>query len=526
MEKVKFHTIEQPDSDITTFVLSCNRLDVLDKTLTSFLNTKEYTTKMVIVDDSAEPGVFETLVEKYGSFCDVICFPTNRSQWWAMDFMVSYCDTPYIFYLEDDWEFLESGYLEKSKQILEKYRNIGTVDISWRTFEEEGIDSYEKELIDDMFYYKKPWKITDYHLCWYGWIGSPNLKRRDDLILLGRVEKWHNEWNIDRRFRGLGFRAVFLKGKYLQHLGDYCSRMEGKRPNDGTTPEDYYPVELQAERTWPKFNYSFLDTHWRSPWEVTMVTAMLDLQREDRNFESHYLEGIKKVLQCRNPMVVFAESKWHDWIREQRGTLPVYIYDFSLEDLENTEYFNSIQNIISTPEWQNQAEWMKTSVIKDKYYIPLTLIKNQLLEKVVNENPCHGQKFYWIDSGMCSSYGINEHIDMFNFNRLPDDKFFLTSYNYYTDTEIHGYNINKMTDLCGRKPSYVCRATLFGGKPEYIREFNKKYYEYLYKSIVRGDIGTEEAIYTIVDMLHPELVHKYEMPYGDIKLFLNTIRSR
>jgi GT2 family glycosyltransferase len=150
MNKVKIHTTEQPNSDTTTFILSCNRLQVLDETIESFLKTRDYVTKIVIVDDSAEQGVFETLVEKYGNFSDVICFPSNRSQWWAMDFMVSWCDTEYIFYLEDDWKLLQSGYLNASKQILRKYRDIGTVDISWRTFENEGIDSYDKTLIDGL----------------------------------------------------------------------------------------------------------------------------------------------------------------------------------------------------------------------------------------------------------------------------------------------------------------------------------------------------------------------------------------
>lgn len=529
MNKLLIHTIEQPESDTTTFVLSCDRLEVLDKTLKSFLETRDYITKMVIVDDSAQPGVFETLVERYGDISDVVCFPKNRSQWWAMDFMVSYCDSEYIFYLEDDWELLKPGYLNQSKEILQKYRNIGTVDISWRTFENEGFECYEKELIDNQFYWKKPWRISDYHLHWYGWIGSPNLKRRDDLILLGRVEKWHNEWNIDRRFLALGFKSVFLNGEYARHLGDNCSRMAGKRPNDGTTPEDYYPAELQADRLWPKMNYMFLDNHWRSPWGVTMVTAMLNISRGDRSFEVHYLEGMKKVLQCRNPMVVFAEEKYHNFIKEHRGTLPLVLKNLQIEDLENTDYFQSIQNIITKDEWINQAEWMKTSVIKDKYYIPLTLYKNQLLESVAKENPFGyngSYKFYWIDSGMCNSYGINEHIDIFNFNKLSEKAFFLTSFDYYTDTEIHGYNIKAMEQICGRKPNYVCRATIFGGRLEHIVQFNQKFNEYLYESLNQGNIGTEESIFTIVEMKHPELVDRFAMPYGDIKLYLNTIRSR
>ena len=526
MSKVKFHTIEQPESDTTTFILGCNRLDLLERTMKSFLDTRDYVTKMVIVDDSAEDGVFEHLVEKYGDLCDVICFPRNRSQWWAMDFMVSYCDSEYIFYLEEDWQFTQTGYLNKSKEILKKYRDIGTVDISFRTFEWEGHDTYDKELIDNSFFYKKPWQISDYHLSWYGWIGSPNLKRRDDLILLGRIEKWHNEWNIDRKFMALGFKSIFLDGVYVKHLGDYRSSMDGKRPNDGTTPEHYYPEELQKNRIWPKVDYTFLDKHWQSPWEVCMVTAFVDIGRNDRDFAEHYLEGVKKVLQCRNPMVVYAEEKHHEWILQQRKTLPIQIRKLELEDIKNLDCFSQILSITSSPEWQNQSEWMKKSIICSPYYIPLTLVKNQILQDVATSNPFPSKKFYWIDSGICSSFGITEHIDTFNFNKIPDDKFFLTSFPYDTDSEIHGYSVDKMTQLCRSKPDHVCRATLFGGTKEYIIKFNELYFDFINRSLKNGCIGTEESIFTIVDMMYPHLIHKYEMPNGDIKNYLNVIRSK
>lgn len=259
MNRLRVHSVEQPDSDITTYVLSCDRLHLLDKTLDSFLQTAKEKTKLVIVDDSANPEVFDKLVNKYGTIADIICFPENRGQWWALDFMVSYCYTDYIFYLEDDWEFISSGYLQKSRDILKKYRQIGNVDISRRTYEEHGYKTYSDILMDDEFNFKKHWRISDKHLFWVGWQGSPNLKRRDDLILLGRVEKWHNEWNIDRRFHSLGFRSVFLKDKYVNHLGDNESRMEGKRPTDATCPEDYYPKELLGNRLYPVFDYYHIE---------------------------------------------------------------------------------------------------------------------------------------------------------------------------------------------------------------------------------------------------------------------------
>ena len=93
--KIQIHTTQQPDSDTTAFFLSCNRLHLLDITFTSFLKTRDYLTKIVMVDDSGIEGVFDYLVEKYGQLADIICFPTNRGFWWAKDFMVSFCDTEY-----------------------------------------------------------------------------------------------------------------------------------------------------------------------------------------------------------------------------------------------------------------------------------------------------------------------------------------------------------------------------------------------------------------------------------------------
>jgi hypothetical protein len=528
MSKVKFHTVDQPDSYTTTIVLSFNRLDVLAKTLQSFFNTQDYVTKMVIVDDSAEPGVFEKLVEEYGDYCDVICFPRNRSQWWAMDFMVSYCDSEYIFYLEDDWELRQPGYLNKSKAILQKYREVGVVDISWRTFEFQGIDSYEKKLIDGEFFWKKPWKITDHHVAWHLWCGSPNLRRRDDLIMLGRVEKWHNEWNIDRKFTALGFKGVYLNGEYARHLGDDCSRMADRRPDDTKTPYDFLPEELKRNRRAPYINYREMDWIYEYPGDVTLVTMALDISRGDRDFEEHYIKGLDQILSVRNPLVVYADPKYHGYIRTRRKQLSIATSNnrvecrsLTLDDLDTSR----IEPIITQQEWINQSEWIKNSPLVNKYYIPLTLIKNKLLADVANENPLNSKRFYWIDSGFYNSFGVTEPIGTFDFLKITKDNFLLTSYPYYTNSEIHGYNINTMTEIIGRKPEYVCRATLFGGSKEQIQKFNDKSFELIETSLSKGVIGTEEAIFTMLEMKYPELVSRYAMPNGDIKHYLNTIRK-
>jgi hypothetical protein len=520
MSRVQIHTINQPDSDTTCFILSCNRMDELDKTLNSFLDTRDYVTKMVIVDDSAEEGVFETLVDKYGHISDVICFPRNRSQWWAMDFMVSYCDSEYIFYLEEDWELLQKGYLNQSKEILQKYRDIGTVDISWRTFEWQGIDSYEKELIDNQFYYKKYWQISDYHLGWYGWIGSPNLKRRDDLILLGRIEKWHNEWNIDRKFRALGFKGCFLKDKYAKHLGDHNSRMAGKRPDDSTVPENYFPEELKKDRIMPVLDYYFLDKHYRSPSDICLVSMLVNINRDDRNFKEHYLNSISKLLKTRHPIVLFAEEKYFEELKSIRGNSPMTLIPFSVKDIESFDFFPQIQEITQKDKWKNQAEWMKNSIISSKHYISLTLHKQKMLNSAMEKY--NSSYFYWVDAGMFSSFNVPHNINNYYFTKIPKNNFYMSAFPYNPIKEIHGYNTKGLEEQCGVIPNRVLRATIFGGSRDNIKKITKQFYQQVKTSLDLGYIGTEEAIYTILTYSDKSEIEFLLMENGDINNFLKT----
>jgi glycosyltransferase involved in cell wall biosynthesis len=522
MNKLQVHSVEQPESDITAFVLSCNRLEVLDQTLKSFLATKNLTVKLVILDDSAEPGVFETLVERYGNISDVICFPRNRGQWWALDFLVSYCDTEYIFYIEDDWQFLESGYLERSLNVLKNHRDIGTVDISGRTLADQGYVTHEPELVDGEFYYKRFWRVSDYHYHWYGWTGSPNLKRRDDLILLGRVEKWHNEWNIDRRFLALGLRSVFLTGKYVQHLGDTCSRMAGQRPDDSKTPEDFFPAELRPNRVYPEFDYFTWDRPFNYVNDITLVTALVDLQIRDRNFESRYLASVMKILESRHPIVIFSEPRFRGFILAQRAGRPTTIIDFTTEDLEKLEFFPRVLELVGMPSWRNQADWIESSALTSFYYLPFSLVKQKLLETASQQGS--SSYYYWLDPDMFTSYEINTSINDMYFTRVPRDRFFMLKFPFSMGAELHGLHASILEMLAGAIPEHLVRGTMFGGTPDQISKVTEEFYKYLGWTLNSGTVGAEEAIYTILSMRRPDLIGCVDIASGDIREYINKLR--
>jgi len=502
----------------------------------SFLATRDLVTKLVIVDDSGLPEVFDQLVADYGTIADIVCFPKNRGLWWAKDFMTSFCDTPYIFYVEEDWLFLNTGYLTKSKAILDRHRHIGSIDLSWRTFEEEGFDSYEPELIEGEYYHKKPWQISPNHLHWFCWQGSPNLKRREDLLLLGRVEKFYNEWNVDRKFYALGLRGVFLKDRYVLHLGDHESLMAHKRPHEGTSPETIYPPALLPYRTFPTFDYHGMDRlAWASRGSVPMfrsndlvlVTGLLDIGREthdQRSFLDHYMGGLEKILETDYPMVIFVDNRYFEPILAKTGGRPIQVIPIAPETIRWRPDYNRIAEICGTDAWLDQASWMRGSIISSPEYVGLTLHKMEMLGHCVRHHVFRGERYYWIDAGICKSFGIAS-IARCNFAAMPSDKFFMTRFPYYVNAEVHGYSRDGFQQLCGQIPDFVCRATIFGGSKDSFIRVHGRYNEFLKQSLDAGYIGTEEAIFSGMALRWPELFNLAPMPSGDIKNYLNTLRG-
>ena len=152
-----------------------------------------------------------------------------------------------------------------------------------------------------------------------------------------------------------------------------------------------------------------------------------------------------------------------------------------------------------------------------------------MLKEACIKNPANSKRFYWIDSGITNSFQVQEPLTGFDFLKLPkNNKIFLGSFPYNienTESEMHGYNINKMSEYVGKIPNYVCRATLFGGTQEAIINLFNKYEEVINDSINMGCIGTEEAIFTIIENKYPELFDMYPMPNGDIKNILNLIKK-
>ena len=117
----------QQDADITVVVTSCNRHDLLARTLASFRahETEGRVARILVAEDGdADPAA---VCAQFGA--EHFCTGERVGQIRLIDQAYARVQTPYIFHLEDDWEFYRSGFMQKSRALLERDPKILLVQL-------------------------------------------------------------------------------------------------------------------------------------------------------------------------------------------------------------------------------------------------------------------------------------------------------------------------------------------------------------------------------------------------------------
>lgn len=221
-------------NEVTLVITSCNRLDLLDKTISSFNKFNNYPIKeRIIVDDSGEEEIWKKLIKKYNNDYKLILNKKNIGQIKSIDLAYSYIRTPYIFHCEDDWEFYRSGFIENSLKILNNNNKILQVWLRERN-DTNGhtIESDTFTFQDLQFYYMS----RLYNKVWSGFAFNPGLRRLSDYNLIKPYNtiKFPNNLNfkipdyppdlykercISLTYDKLGYRAVIFEEGYVKHIG-------------------------------------------------------------------------------------------------------------------------------------------------------------------------------------------------------------------------------------------------------------------------------------------------------------------
>jgi hypothetical protein len=240
--------------DYTLALTSCNRHALLRITLDSFIKYADIKpVATVIVEDGGvdAPGWLDCDHQKQNLPNKIwIKNVPKLGQVASIDRAYAEIKTEYIFWMEDDWEFLDTGFIVKSYDILKEYPGISQVNLRG--------SRWGHTLVDDPRY---PFKIAEPG--WGGGYGglawNPGLRRLSDykevfgtfmehaapaekhsddetqriVALQGKMSSDHerNAWRetyfsqmmLDRHFN-----IASLDKEYVRHTGRHC-------PTDGST---------------------------------------------------------------------------------------------------------------------------------------------------------------------------------------------------------------------------------------------------------------------------------------------------
>ena len=252
---------------------------------------------------------------------------------------------------------------------------------------------------------------------------------------------------------------------------------------------------------------------------ITLVTGLWDIGRGElsdgwsRSYE-YYLDKFSQLLKVENNMIIFGDQKLREFVfqnREQHNT------QFILRDLswfKNNEFHDFIQKIRTNPSWYNQVGWLKESTqARLEMYNPLVMSKMFLLHDALLLDKFNSEKLYWIDAGLSNTVNMGYFT---HDNVLPKidklfDNFTFVCFPYQADREIHGFGIDKMTEITGTRVDKVARGGFFGGTKETIKTMNNLYYNLMKYTLEKGLMGTEESLFSILMYNNPTLIDYVEI---------------
>jgi hypothetical protein len=253
--------------------------------------------------------------------------------------------------------------------------------------------------------------------------------------------------------------------------------------------------------------------------KITLVTGIWDIGRDgleegwSRPFQ-HYLDRFSQLLDVEENLIVFGDEELKDFVFSKRSRENTQFITRPLSWFKDNEFFDMIQKIRTNPNWQNQVGWLKESTqARLENYNPLVMSKVFLLHDAKIMDQFDSEYMFWIDGGLTNTVhpGYFTHDKVLNNLSKYISKFSFISFPYGAETEIHGFEYNKLNSLAGTKVTKVARGGFFGGPKHTISDINGIYYGLLKSTLEDGYMGTEESIFSIMTYKHSDLTNYFEI---------------
>lgn len=207
---------------ISCVFTSCGRFDLLERTFKSFVQQNTYPIQeYIIIENSALPNA-EAALKKFldpSLNVKIIINETNIGQVASIDKAYSFVKSDYIFHCEDDWEFFDSGFLEKSLDVLQFNPKLTNVSLRIRFDGERGSMhpvSDKMSTTNGTIYHEY---LPAYLGIWHGFSWNPGLRRLSDYLKVAPYKQYQNEQGVGKVFYEMGYKSACLEKFYCKHIG-------------------------------------------------------------------------------------------------------------------------------------------------------------------------------------------------------------------------------------------------------------------------------------------------------------------
>jgi hypothetical protein len=267
---------------------------------------------------------------------------------------------------------------------------------------------------------------------------------------------------------------------------------------------------------------------------ITLVTGLWDIGRGNlqegwsRSYE-HYLNKFDELLKINHNLIIFGDRELESFVNERRNSSNTQFIVRDLSWFKNNEYYELIQLIRNNPEWFNQVGWLKESTqSKLDMYNPLVMSKMFLLNDAKILDKFNSNKLFWIDAGITNTVhsGYFTHDNVLDKIQTLTNKFLFICFPYEANTEVHGFNYKKISELSKQNTKFVARGGFFGGDKDSISEMNTLYYGLMMNTLKNNFMGTEESLFTILTYQFPNLIDYCEIEHnGLIYKFFEDVKN-
>ena len=200
---------------VTLFLTSCGRPDLLRETLESFIKFNTYPIEeAIIMEDSGEKGINDFVKELLPFPTTILYNETRMGQMKSINNGIPYLKTPYVFHCEEDWEFYDYGFIEKSLEILKKNNKITLVSLRAHDEIRERYPEIPFHKVEGDNYYLVGPHIGNFSF-------NPGLRTLEVAKMFSPYKEGVCEGTLSDAFRNIGMTVALTENTkgYVRHLG-------------------------------------------------------------------------------------------------------------------------------------------------------------------------------------------------------------------------------------------------------------------------------------------------------------------